>query len=80
MPGQWPAGDHLPALPAGICSACRPQMRASVREGQHPSQAIGDSCHSIASQGLNLLVAAGDVNDYESVADSPIVLRLALQR
>ena len=35
----------------------------------NPSKAIGDLCHSLASQGLNLFVAAGDVNDRESIAE-----------
>ena len=34
-----------------------------------PSQAIGDLCRSLTTQGLSLLVAAGDVNDSESVAE-----------
>ena len=35
----------------------------------NPSQAIGDLCRSLASQGLSLLVAAGDVNGRESIAE-----------
>ena len=35
----------------------------------NPSQAIGDLCRSLANQRLSLLVAAGDVNDRESIAE-----------
>ena len=35
----------------------------------NPSKAIGDLCRSLASQGLSLFVAAGDVNDRESIAE-----------
>ena len=34
----------------------------------NPRQGIGDLCSGLASQRLSLLVAAGDVNDRESVA------------
>ena len=34
-----------------------------------PTQAIGDLCHSLASQGLSLFVAAGNVNDRESIVE-----------
>ena len=34
-----------------------------------PSKAIGDLCCSFASQGLSLFVAAGDVNDRESITE-----------
>ena len=33
------------------------------------SKAIGDLCRSLASQGLSLFVAAGDVNDRESIME-----------
>ena len=35
----------------------------------NPSQAIDDICRSLASQGLSFLVAAGDVNDHESITE-----------
>ena len=35
----------------------------------NPSMAIGDLCRSLASQGLSLFVAAGDVNDRESITE-----------
>ena len=35
----------------------------------NPSKAIGDLCRSLASQGVSLFVAAGDVNDRESVTE-----------
>ena len=35
----------------------------------NPSKAIGDLCRSLASQGLSLFVAAGDVNDRESITE-----------
>ena len=35
----------------------------------NPSKAIGDFCRSLVSQGLNLFVAAGDVNDRESITE-----------
>ena len=35
----------------------------------NPSKAIGDLCCSLASQGLSLFVAAGDINDCESIAE-----------
>ena len=35
----------------------------------NPSKAIGDLCRSLASQRLSLFVAAGDVNDRESIAE-----------
>ena len=35
----------------------------------NPSKAIGDLCRSLASQGLILFVAAGDVNDRESIKE-----------
>ena len=38
------------------------------------SKAIGDLCHSLASQGLSLFEAAGDVNDRESIREG-FVLR-----
>ena len=34
-----------------------------------PDKAIGDLCRSYASQGLGLFVAAGDVNDRESITE-----------
>ena len=34
------------------------------------SKAISDLCRSLASQGLNLFVAAGDVNDRESITEA----------
>ena len=36
----------------------------------NPNKAIGDFCRSLASQGLSLFVAAGDVNDRESITES----------
>ena len=41
----------------------------------NPSKAIGDLCRSFASQGLSLFVAAGDVNDRESITEGFSVLR-----
>ena len=35
----------------------------------NPSKAIGDLCRSLASQGLSLFVAAGDINDRESITE-----------
>ena len=35
----------------------------------NPSKAIGDLCRSLASQGFSLFVAAGDVNDRESMTE-----------
>ena len=35
----------------------------------NPSKTIGDLCRSLASQGLSLFVAAGDVNDRESITE-----------
>ena len=35
----------------------------------NPSKAIGDFCRSFASQGFSLFVAAGDVNDRESITE-----------
>ena len=35
----------------------------------NPGKAIGDLCRSLASQGLSLFVAAGDVNDRESITE-----------
>ena len=35
----------------------------------NPSKAIGDLYRSLASQGLSLFVAAGDVNDRESITE-----------
>ena len=35
----------------------------------NPSKAIGDLCRCLASQGLSLFVAAGDVNDRESITE-----------
>ena len=35
----------------------------------NPDKAIGDLCRSLASQGLSLFVAAGDVNDRESITE-----------
>ena len=35
----------------------------------HPSRAIGDLCRCLASQGLSLFVAAGDINDRESITE-----------
>ena len=35
----------------------------------NPSKAIGDLCRSLACQGLSLFVAAGDVNNRESVTE-----------
>ena len=35
----------------------------------NPNKAIGDLCRSLASQGLSLFVAAGDVNDRESITE-----------
>ena len=35
----------------------------------NPRNAIGDLCRSLASQGLSLFVAAGDVNDRESITE-----------
>ena len=35
----------------------------------NPSKAIGDLCRSLASQGLSLFVAAGDVYDRESITE-----------
>ena len=35
----------------------------------NPSKAIGDLCRSLASQGLSLFAAAGDVNDRESITE-----------
>ena len=35
----------------------------------NPSKANGDLCRSLVSQGLSLFVAAGDVNDHESIAE-----------
>ena len=35
----------------------------------NPSKAIGDLCRSLAGQGLSLFVAAGDVNDLESIME-----------
>ena len=37
----------------------------------NPSKAIGDLCCSLSSQGLSLFVAAGDVNDRESITGFP---------
>ena len=35
----------------------------------NPDKAIGDLCRSLASQGLSLFVAAGDVNDRKSITE-----------
>ena len=35
----------------------------------NPSKAIADLCRSLFSQGLSLFVAAGDVNDRESIVE-----------
>ena len=35
----------------------------------NPSKAIGDLCRSLASQGLSLFVAAGDINDRENITE-----------
>ena len=42
-----------------------PQGAPLVNTGK----AIGDFCRSLASQGLSLFVAAGDVNDRESITE-----------
>ena len=44
----------------------RPPQKAPL---VNPSRAIGDLCRSPASQRLSLFVAAGDVNDRESIAE-----------
>ena len=44
----------------------RPPQGASL---VNPSKAIGDLCRSLASQGLSLFVAAGGVNDRESITE-----------
>ena len=35
----------------------------------NPGKVIGDLCHSLASQGLSLFIAAGDVNNPESITE-----------
>ena len=57
--------NHEPA-PRVNLKELRPPQRAPL---VNPSQAIGDLCHSLARQGLSFLVAAGDVNDRESIAE-----------
>ena len=42
----------------------RPPQRAPL---VNPRKTIGDLCRSLASQGLSLFVAAGDINDSESI-------------
>ena len=59
--------DTAHELTAGInLKKLRPPRGAPL---VNPSQAIGDLCRSLASQGLSLFVAAGDVNDHESVTE-----------
>ena len=45
----------------------------------NPSKAIGDLCHSLASQGLSLFIAAGDVNDRESITEGFLSLAVVWQ-
>ena len=40
----------------------------------NPSKAIGDLCRNLASQGLSLFVAAGEVNDRESITEGFLFL------
>ena len=45
----------------------------------NPIKAIGDLCRSVASQGLSLFVAAGDVNDHESIMEGFLSYAVVLQ-
>ena len=59
--------DGAHALTAGVnLKAFRPPQGAPL---VNPSKAIGDICRSLASLGLSLFVAAGDVNDRENIAE-----------
>ena len=59
--------DGAYELTAGInLKELRPPQRAPL---VNPSKAIGDLCHSLASQGLSLFVAAGGVHDRESIME-----------
>ena len=59
--------DGAHELAAGISvKELRPLQGAPL---VNPSEAIGDLCCNLASEGLSLFVAAGDVNDSESITE-----------
>ena len=62
---QLSDGAHEPAPRVNLKELRPPQGAALV----NPIEAIGDLCRSLASQGLSLFVAAGDVNDRESIME-----------
>ena len=59
--------DGAHELKAGVnLKELRPPQGALL---VNPGKAIGDLCRSLASQGFSLFVAAGDVNDRESIRE-----------
>ena len=62
---QLTEGAHERAPRVNLTELRPPQGALLV----NPSKATGDLCRSLASQGLSLFVAAGDVNDRESIAE-----------
>ena len=62
---QLTDGAHEIALRVNLKELRPPQGAPLV----NPSRAISDLCRSLASQGLCIFVAAGDVNDCESITE-----------
>ena len=62
---QLTDGAHELALRVNLKELRPPQKVPLV----NPRKAIGDLCRSLACQGLSLFVAAGDVNDRESITE-----------
>ena len=62
---QLTDGAHELAPRVSLKELRQPQGASLV----NPSKAIGDLCRILASQGLRLFVAAGDVNDRESITE-----------
>ena len=62
---QLTDGAHELALRVSLKELRQPQGAPLVNTGK----AIGDLCRSLASQGLSLFIAAGDVNDRENITE-----------
>ena len=73
---QLTGGAHELAPRVNLKALWPPQAAPLV----NPSKAIGDLCRSLASQGLSLFEAAGDVNDRESITEGFPSYAVVLQK
>ena len=72
---QLTDGAHELAPRVNLKELRTPQRAPLVK----PGKAISDLCRSLASQGLSLFVAAGDVNDRESLTEGFLTYAIAWQ-